>query len=45
MYKAKPRSGLMLGFGGFAPEELEAAVMRLRKVMDRHGTPRRTISS
>src|SRR5882757_3991715 len=37
MYKATPKSSLMLGFGGFAADELEAAAIRLRKVMDRHG--------
>lgn len=47
MYKRAPRPGLMLGFGGFAPEELEAAAIRLRRVMDRDGLqqrakPRRT---
>jgi len=45
MYKAKPRPGLMLGFGGFAPEELEAAAIRLRGIMDRHRVPRRRQSN
>ncbi|MFB9270244.1 PLP-dependent aminotransferase family protein [Bradyrhizobium erythrophlei] len=40
MYKAAPLPGLMLGFGGFAPEELEAAAMRLRRIMDRYGSQR-----
>ncbi|WGS20384.1 PLP-dependent aminotransferase family protein [Bradyrhizobium sp. ISRA463] len=42
MYRVAPRPGLMLGFGGFAPEELEAAAVRLRRVMDRDGSQRRT---
>lgn len=42
MYRRAPQSGLMLGFGGFAPEELETTVVRLRKVMNRHGVLRRT---
>ncbi|WP_426439779.1 PLP-dependent aminotransferase family protein [Bradyrhizobium genosp. P] len=37
MYKTAPRPGLMLGFGGFAPEELEAAAMRLGEAMDQYG--------
>ncbi|SFN83567.1 GntR family transcriptional regulator / MocR family aminotransferase [Bradyrhizobium sp. Rc3b] len=44
MYHQAPRAGLMLGFGGFAPQELEAAVLRLRHVMDTNGmqqAPRR----
>jgi GntR family transcriptional regulator/MocR family aminotransferase len=41
MYKAAARPGLMLGFGGFAPEELEAAAMRLRSVMEQDGLQRR----
>jgi GntR family transcriptional regulator / MocR family aminotransferase len=32
MYKQKPRPGLMLGFGGFAPDELEAAAIRLSRI-------------
>lgn len=36
MYQAAPRSGLMLGFGGFATVALETATMRLRRVMDQH---------
>ncbi|MCC8965204.1 PLP-dependent aminotransferase family protein [Bradyrhizobium sp. Pear76] len=40
MYEAAARPGLMLGFGGFEPEELEAAVIRLRQVIDQH-TPQR----
>jgi GntR family transcriptional regulator/MocR family aminotransferase len=40
MYKRKPRPGLMLGFGGFAAEELEAAAMRLRKIVDQRGVRR-----
>ncbi|TKV73363.1 PLP-dependent aminotransferase family protein [Bradyrhizobium elkanii] len=35
MYEAAARPGLMLGFGGFEPEELEAAAIRLRRVIDR----------
>ncbi|MES5482998.1 PLP-dependent aminotransferase family protein [Bradyrhizobium sp. INPA03-11B] len=41
MYKSEPRSGLMLGFGGFEPEELEAAAIRLRRVFDQHRLQRR----
>ena len=41
MYQAAPRSGLMLGFGGFEPEELEAAALRLRCVIDQHTSQRR----
>jgi GntR family transcriptional regulator/MocR family aminotransferase len=41
MYRAAARPGLMLGFGGFAPEELAAAAMRLRSVMDEDGLQRR----
>ena len=40
MYEAAARAGLMLGFGGFEPEELEAAAIRLRQVIDLH-TPQR----
>lgn len=40
MYRAVPRSGLMLGFGGFAPEELEHAAMHLREIMDQSGSRR-----
>ncbi|WP_456763154.1 MocR-like pyridoxine biosynthesis transcription factor PdxR [Bradyrhizobium sp. USDA 4011] len=40
MYEAAARPGLMLGFGGFEPEELEAAAIRLRQVIDLH-TPQR----
>ena len=39
MYKSEPRSGLMLGFGGFEPDELEAAAVRLRHVMDQSRSP------
>jgi GntR family transcriptional regulator/MocR family aminotransferase len=35
MYALAARPGLMLGFGGFAPEELEVAAIRLRGIMDR----------
>jgi len=42
MYRAAPQPGLMLGFGGFAPDELEAAALRLRRVMDQHGSQRRS---
>ncbi|WP_050403394.1 hypothetical protein [Bradyrhizobium embrapense] len=31
----------MLGFGGFEPDELEAAAIRLRCVMDQHTSQRR----
>lgn len=41
MYKAAPRPGLMLGFGGFEAEELEAAALRLRRVIDQHTSQRR----
>jgi GntR family transcriptional regulator/MocR family aminotransferase len=41
MYKAAARPGLMLGFGGFEPEELEAAAIRLRRMIDRHTSQRR----
>jgi GntR family transcriptional regulator/MocR family aminotransferase len=43
MYKLTPRPGLMLGFGGFSPDELETAARRLRRVMDQDGlrSPRR----
>ncbi|MGY3583572.1 MocR-like pyridoxine biosynthesis transcription factor PdxR [Bradyrhizobium sp. USDA 4350] len=41
MYQAAARPGLMLGFGGFEPEELEAAAMRLRRVIDQHTSQRR----
>jgi GntR family transcriptional regulator/MocR family aminotransferase len=44
MYRRAARPGLMLGFGGFAPEQLEAAARRLRHVMDEDGlqqAPRR----
>ncbi|WP_456667229.1 MocR-like pyridoxine biosynthesis transcription factor PdxR [Bradyrhizobium sp. USDA 3240] len=41
MYYRAPRSGLMLGFGGFEPEELEAAAIRLRRVIDQHTSQRR----
>ncbi|MHC6153204.1 hypothetical protein ACVSQB_15590 [Bradyrhizobium elkanii] len=41
MYQAAPRSGLMLGFGGFEPEELEAVALRLRCVIDQHTSQRR----
>ncbi|GKQ53461.1 PLP-dependent aminotransferase family protein [Bradyrhizobium sp. Ce-3] len=41
MYQAAARCGLMLGFGGFEPEELEAAAKRLRRVIDQHAPPRR----
>ncbi|MGG6547103.1 UNVERIFIED_CONTAM: hypothetical protein NY100_17060, partial [Prevotella sp. 15_C9] len=35
MYQAAPaRSGLMLGFGGFSVEELRAAVVRLKNVLE-----------
>ncbi|WP_342708222.1 PLP-dependent aminotransferase family protein [Bradyrhizobium sp. B124] len=40
MYHAAARPGLMLGFGGFEPEELETAAIRLRQMIDQH-TPRR----
>ncbi|WP_420967031.1 PLP-dependent aminotransferase family protein [Bradyrhizobium sp. B120] len=46
MYERAPRSGLMLGFGGFEPEELEAAAIRLRRVINqRPAKPRRTEAS
>ncbi|GIQ77226.1 PLP-dependent aminotransferase family protein [Bradyrhizobium sp. RD5-C2] len=41
MYHAAARPGLMLGFGGFEPEELEAAAIRLRRVIDQHTSQRR----
>ncbi len=41
MYGREPRSGLMLGFGGFESDELEASAVRLRHVMDRHVAQRR----
>ncbi|MBR0896856.1 PLP-dependent aminotransferase family protein [Bradyrhizobium tropiciagri] len=41
MYKAAARPGLMLGFGGFEPEELEAAAIRLRRMIDQHRSQRR----
>ncbi|VIO80638.1 PLP-dependent aminotransferase family protein [Bradyrhizobium ivorense] len=41
MYSRAARPGLMLGFGGFAPEELEATAARLRGVMDEDGLQRR----
>ncbi|OKO74883.1 PLP-dependent aminotransferase family protein [Bradyrhizobium sp. NAS96.2] len=41
MYKASARRGLMLGFGGFEPEQLEAAAIRLRRVFDQHRLQRR----
>ncbi|SED87456.1 PLP-dependent aminotransferase family protein [Bradyrhizobium erythrophlei] len=41
MYQAAARPGLMLGFGGFEPEELEAAAIRLRQVIDQHMSQRR----
>ncbi|WP_375787140.1 PLP-dependent aminotransferase family protein [Bradyrhizobium sp. Pha-3] len=41
MYKAAARPGLMLGFGGFEPNELEAAAIRLRRVIDQHTSQRR----
>ena len=34
MYVGPARDGLMLGFGGFTPEELERAVQRLREVLE-----------
>ncbi|MDH2384911.1 PLP-dependent aminotransferase family protein [Bradyrhizobium sp. CER78] len=42
MYKSEPRSGLMLGFGGFEPDELDAAAIRLRSIMDQSRSTRRT---
>ncbi len=39
MYKLAPRPGLMLGFGGFAADELETAALRLRRVMDQDRPP------
>ncbi|PAY10929.1 DNA-binding protein [Bradyrhizobium sp. UFLA03-84] len=42
MYNAAARPGLMLGFGGFEPEELEAAAIRLRSILDRNRPTRRT---
>ncbi|TWB96041.1 GntR family transcriptional regulator [Bradyrhizobium macuxiense] len=41
MYEAAARPGLMLGFGGFGPDELDAAAIRLRRVMDQHRPQRR----
>ncbi|MGY4318173.1 MocR-like pyridoxine biosynthesis transcription factor PdxR [Bradyrhizobium sp. JR3.5] len=41
MYEAAARPGLMLGFGGFEPEELEAAAIRLRRMIDQHTSQRR----
>ncbi|WP_456734207.1 MocR-like pyridoxine biosynthesis transcription factor PdxR [Bradyrhizobium sp. USDA 3364] len=41
MYRAAAQSGLMLGFGGFEPNELEAAAIRLRRVIDQHALGRR----
>ncbi|KWV53316.1 DNA-binding protein [Bradyrhizobium macuxiense] len=41
MYKAAARPGLMLGFGGFSPEELETAAIRLRRVMDQQESQQR----
>jgi GntR family transcriptional regulator / MocR family aminotransferase len=43
MYKAAPQSGLMLGFGGFSSEQLEAAAKRLGSIVDRHGASPRAI--
>ncbi len=50
MYEAAARPGLMLGFGGFEPEELAAAAIRLRRIIDqqtakRRAKPRRTEAS
>ncbi|WP_342729052.1 PLP-dependent aminotransferase family protein [Bradyrhizobium sp. B097] len=41
MYDAAARPGLMLGFGGFEPEGLEAAAIRLRRVIDQDAPQRR----
>jgi GntR family transcriptional regulator/MocR family aminotransferase len=42
MYESAPQSGLMLGFGGFTPEELEMAARRLRRVMDQYDMQRQS---
>ncbi|MBR0797889.1 PLP-dependent aminotransferase family protein [Bradyrhizobium jicamae] len=40
MYKRAARAGLMLGFGGFAPEALQIAAIRLCGIIKQHGAPR-----